>query len=685
VGASGGTSPYTGTGSFVTPAGPYSFTVTDANGCSAITSGSITQPSPLIASSTHSTILCNGGTTTVTISASGGVSPYTGTGVINNVGAGSYSYTISDNNGCMASTSGSIPQPSTILVSASHAPIQCYGNYTNVIVSAVGGTAPYTGTGTFLQGAGQYNYTITDNNGCTGTLTSYNVSEPTQLIASSSPASISCGQTIVNITVSATGGTPPYGGTGVLPALVGFYGFTVTDNNGCGAFTSGTTVAPNTTIVSATASSTTNCGGNTIVDLSANGTGTNYNWQPGNLNGANQSVLVTGNQTYTVTATSAGLCSATSVVSINLTPVSGSLAQSTSNVSFAGLTSQTLTQLDGASLSYYNASCDIIATVTDAIGSNVLGITTANVFVDGITQQYNGQPYVRRHYEIIPTNNGPATIKLFLTQNDFDTYNLNNGSYPDLPTTGSNTDPNIPNIRITKVSGALGSGVPTVITPSVFWNGTYWELSFPVTGFSQFYFHSVNPGNAALPANVTHFDGHKSTTSNLLSWITSQEQNNDHFNLQYSTNGIDFETITTVKSKAQLGNSNIDLQYLYEHLTPRYGHNYYRLQQVDIDQHSSMHLNVIDIIRCNDQSTLIVYPNPSSDVVNIELNTPTTQNTIIKLMDMSGRIVKQIQTVSHEGNNQYQLSVKELANGLYTYQILNNQQLMYTGKIQKQD
>jgi hypothetical protein len=98
-----------------------------------------------------------------------------------------------------------------------------------------------------------------------------------------------------------------------------------------------------------------------------------------------------------------------------------------------------------------------------------------------------------------------------------------------------------------------------------------------------------------------------------------------------------------------------------------------------------MHLNVIDIIRCNDQSTLIVYPNPSSDVVNIELNTPTTQNTIIKLMDMSGRIVKQIQTVSHEGNNQYQLSVKELANGLYTYQILNNQQLMYTGKIQKQD
>ncbi len=245
----------------------------------------------MIASSSHGTILCNGGTTTVTITGLGGVSPYTGTGVINNVGAGSYSYTISDNNGCLASTSVSIPQPSTIVVSASHAPTQCYGNYTNVIVSAVGGTAPYIGTGTFLQGAGQYNYTITDNNGCTGQLSSYNVTEPTQLIATIIPSTLSCGQTIVNITVSAMGGTPPYGGTGVLTALVGFYGFTVTDINGCGAFTSGTTVAPNTTVISATASSTTNCGGNTIVDLFASGTGTNYNWQPGNLNGANVGIM----------------------------------------------------------------------------------------------------------------------------------------------------------------------------------------------------------------------------------------------------------------------------------------------------------------------------------------------------------------------------------------------------------
>ena len=48
---------------------------TDANGCTAIVSGTITQPSALFASAINGSIFCNGGTTTVNISASGGTTP----------------------------------------------------------------------------------------------------------------------------------------------------------------------------------------------------------------------------------------------------------------------------------------------------------------------------------------------------------------------------------------------------------------------------------------------------------------------------------------------------------------------------------------------------------------------------------------------------------------------------------
>src|SRR5437762_11766022 len=73
----------------------YSYTVTDAHSCSDITTGNITEPAAVVASSTHGAIACNGGTTTVTVSASGGTAPYTGTGTFT-VSAGSYSYTVRD-------------------------------------------------------------------------------------------------------------------------------------------------------------------------------------------------------------------------------------------------------------------------------------------------------------------------------------------------------------------------------------------------------------------------------------------------------------------------------------------------------------------------------------------------------------------------------------------------------------
>ena len=81
-----------GIGTFTETAGSYSYTVTDGNGCTATTNVNISEPTELIASSTYTPILCNGGTSTVSVSASGGTTSYTGTGDFT-VSAGAYSYT----------------------------------------------------------------------------------------------------------------------------------------------------------------------------------------------------------------------------------------------------------------------------------------------------------------------------------------------------------------------------------------------------------------------------------------------------------------------------------------------------------------------------------------------------------------------------------------------------------------
>ncbi len=248
VSATGGTAPYTGTGTFTRTSGAYSYTVTDANGCTSTTSGTITQPTVLVAASSATAILCNGGNSTVTVSATGGTAPYTGTGTFTRT-AGAYTYTVTDANGCTSVTTGTIAQPTALVTAATSTAILCNGGNSTVVVSATGGTAPYTGTGTFTRTVGAYSYTVTDANGCTNTV-SGTISQPAVLAVSATfaPITVFGGSTTVN--VSATGGTAPYTGTGAFVRADGTFTFTVTDANGCSG-SSTITIAPFSTPVTA--------------------------------------------------------------------------------------------------------------------------------------------------------------------------------------------------------------------------------------------------------------------------------------------------------------------------------------------------------------------------------------------------------------------------------------------------
>src|SRR4029079_16379424 len=316
VNASGGTPGYSGTGTFSHGAGTYSYTVTDHNGCTATTTGDITQPSAVTASSTYDPILCNGGSTIVTVNASGGTPGYSGTGTFSH-GAGTYSYTVTDHNGCTATTTGDITQPSAVTASSTYDPILCNGGSTIVTVNASGGTPGYSGTGTFSHGAGTYSYTVTDHNGCTATTTG-DITQPSAVTASSTYDPILCNGGSTIVTVSASGGTPGYSGTGTFSHGAGTYSYTVTDHNGCTATTTGDITQPSAVTASSTYDPIQCNGGSTIVTVSASG-GT-----PGYTGTCTFSV---GAGTYSYTVTDHNGCTATTTG--NITQPSAVTASST--------------------------------------------------------------------------------------------------------------------------------------------------------------------------------------------------------------------------------------------------------------------------------------------------------------------------------------------------------------------
>src|SRR5690606_37895502 len=171
-------------------AGTYNYSVEDANGCTAAASVTISEPELLVITATAGTILCNGGTTTVSVSATGGTQPYV-PGVIGSytVGAGTYSYTITDANGCTATTSVTISEPEELEVTANAGIISCNGETTTVNISATGGTPPYSGTGVFTVPAGAFSFTVSDANECSQTVNGL-ISQPSEITATISAGTI---------------------------------------------------------------------------------------------------------------------------------------------------------------------------------------------------------------------------------------------------------------------------------------------------------------------------------------------------------------------------------------------------------------------------------------------------------------------------------------------------------------
>ncbi len=271
VNASGATAPYSylwNTG-ITTPtlssiaAGTYSITVTDDNGCTSASSVQVNNLNGVTANIQASSPAscngaCDGWATAVGIS---GNAPYNylwsnanASNNANNLCAGTFSVTITDDDGCTATTTVVISQPAAITSTLTTTAVNCFGgNDGNISVANIsGGTAPFNylwtngsaGNSISNTSAGTYSVTITDDNGCSGVF-SGTITSPTQLTVNASPATAVCSGTAVNITAAANGGTPAYNyswsnglngaSASFTPGVSGNFSVTVTDAKNCTA------------------------------------------------------------------------------------------------------------------------------------------------------------------------------------------------------------------------------------------------------------------------------------------------------------------------------------------------------------------------------------------------------------------------------------------------------------------
>jgi gliding motility-associated-like protein len=337
----------------------YTVTVTDANGCRAIASASITAPAPLsVGVSQFRDALCaNTPTGGATATAAGGTMPYSylwldgeTTAIANTLPCGAGNIIITDANGCTALQNFDIFCPAALQTTDTLAtPVQCFGGSDGTaVINMTGGATPYTYHWTTIASnpntaqvtglqPGTYPVSVTDANGCPFGPVTVSVVQPTAplvLTINGTPAICKDGAT-GTITVAPTGGTAAYNyawsgaATGVdQPTAdglhIGIYTVTVTDNRACTQTASYTVTEPDSVHVVAHAIPTicyNDDNGFILVDAATGGNGAPYRYalySPNELNFQSDTIFAgLPASTYIVYAEDSRGCAATTTVRVD--------------------------------------------------------------------------------------------------------------------------------------------------------------------------------------------------------------------------------------------------------------------------------------------------------------------------------------------------------------------------------
>ncbi len=397
------------------PAGNYSCTVTN-NGCSSTKNITLTEPPIITVVANTTNVLCNGdssGTATITPTGGSGTLTLNWNGINPNaLLAGTHTYTVTDDTGCVYTDSITITDPSPISVIENITNVLCNGDSSGTaIITPSGGSGTLTlnwnGINPNALPAGTHSYAVRDTNLCLYT-DSLSITQPNnsiQINVLSIMDQTSCSNPNGSIDINVSGGTSNYNyswntgdTTQDLNSLsAGTYTIVVTDQNGCidsASFTVDIVTVP--ILISFTTSdyngATISCYGEIDGFITSNASGgsgqLNYLWSTGETTSQINNL---GAGTYSLTITDSVGCTKLDTIILSQ-PGPLNATPQFSQTSCFGLNSNLSVSLNitggtsGYTENWYTTNPDSILigefctfTVTDTNNCNITDTFTANL------------------------------------------------------------------------------------------------------------------------------------------------------------------------------------------------------------------------------------------------------------------------------------------------------------------
>ncbi|MEJ7828798.1 MAG: glycosyl hydrolase [Segetibacter sp.] len=166
----------------------------------------------------------------------------------------------------------------------------------------------------------------------------------------------------------------------------------------------------------------------------------------------------------------------------------------------------------------------------------------------------------------------------------------------------------------------------------------------------------------ALPIVLSGFNATAKGAKTKIDWFTSSEQNNDRFEIERSSDGINYFKLAMVKGK---GNSSTGHQYIIYDNNPLKGTNYYRLLQYNLDGGPTVHGVEMVSFNVAGLPTVKVYPNPSTRNLGIVLSNYEGKKVSVSIADISGKIISTESIQTNNGPRFYKLNTSRTMKGHY--------------------
>jgi choice-of-anchor B domain-containing protein len=169
----------------------------------------------------------------------------------------------------------------------------------------------------------------------------------------------------------------------------------------------------------------------------------------------------------------------------------------------------------------------------------------------------------------------------------------------------------------------------------------------------------------SAPVELTRFEASALEKTALLQWTTAAEYQNKAFDIEYSTDINNWETMASIPARGGL-----DVTTAYEFETPvlRAGTYYFRLRQIDNNGKTSFS-PVRSVVILAEKYQLSLRPNLVQDYCELVVRTNSPFSATLEIWNAAGQIVIASRTLECEQDTNWPLDVSTLATGRYFLKI----------------